>query len=402
MDAKTQLQHIEAKKKLIEHLQKNGKDRSWPELTKLFYPNAGNPVWARSVAKNLKFEYKKIDGRETPAEPTLDERVEKLKQEKAINIHRRSNKELSEKVIELQRDLDAAFKIKHYTPEQLAIVPDNKRSTHEATAIVQWSDWHVDEVVDAKTVNSLNRYNPDIAEKRATTLFQNTIKLVNTQRNAVDVPNLVIHLGGDSIGGYIHPELQQTNSMSPLEGIFFAKKLIVNGLNFILNHGKFKRVTIVTSRGNHPRLTPKMQFANDHSMNLETFLYKALADHFSAAKNVFFHIEESELAYLDVYGRKLRFFHGHQIRFKGGIGGVTIPLYKAIHRWNENIPAFYNFMCDKHTYSQPTPDCQLNGSLKGYDAYAVSHGFKYQEPLQSFTLLDSKRGITIKAPIFCQ
>jgi hypothetical protein len=59
-------------------------------------------------------------------------------------------------------------------------------------------------------------------------------------------------------------------------------------------------------------------------------------------------------------------------------------------------------MCDKHTYSQPTPDCQLNGSLKGYDSFAASHGFKYQEPLQSFTIMDSKKGMTIKAPIFCE
>ncbi|MFV2489133.1 hypothetical protein ACNIV5_26190, partial [Escherichia coli] len=69
--------------------------------------------------------------------------------------------------------------------------------------------------------------------------------------------------------------------------------------------------------------------------------------------------------------------------------------------WNANIKADYNFMCDKHTYSQPTPDCQCNGSLIGYNPMAVSFGFAYQPPLQSFTLLDSKRGITIKAPIFC-
>jgi hypothetical protein len=58
-------------------------------------------------------------------------------------------------------------------------------------------------------------------------------------------------------------------------------------------------------------------------------------------------------------------------------------------------------MGDKHVYSNPTPDCQLNGSLVGYNAYALSHGFKYQRPIQSFTIIDSKYGVTIKAPIFC-
>jgi hypothetical protein len=59
-------------------------------------------------------------------------------------------------------------------------------------------------------------------------------------------------------------------------------------------------------------------------------------------------------------------------------------------------------MCDKHTYSQGTPDCQVNGSLIGFNTYAEDSGFKAEEPVQAFTLLDSKYGITIKAPIFCQ
>jgi hypothetical protein len=104
---------------------------------------------------------------------------------------------------------------------------------------------------------------------------------------------------------------------------------------------------------------------------------------------------------MSVYGRTLRFFHGWQIKFNGGIGGLSIPLYKQIHRWNSNTPAYYNFMCDKHTLSYPTPDCVLNGSLIGFNPYALSHGFSYEPPRQSFTLLDSKRGVTIKAPIFC-
>jgi len=145
-----------------------------------------------------------------------------------------------------------------------------------------------------------------------------------------------------------------------------------------------------------------MQFANDYSMNLETFLYWSLADHFKKEKSISFKIEQSELAYLTVYDKVLRFFHGHQIKFAGGVGGITVPLHKAIYRWDANIKAYYNFMCDKHTYSTPIPNCQLNGSLKGYDAFAVSHGFSFQPPMQSFTLLDSQRGVTIKAPIFCQ
>lgn len=383
-----------ATEKCIEHLKKHGKDRSWSELGKLYAPGLG-PDWARSIARLKGFNT-------TTGQMDVEKKIEYTKQEKENQRHRTEHKFYLQKIIDLERDLNLLAAVKNYTVSRFEIPTPAAKKKNEATAIVQWSDWHIDEVVEFETVNGLNEFNKSVAKSRAFKLFENTIKLLDSQRSAVDINNLVLHLGGDAIGGYIHPELAQTNSMSPLQGIFYAKELIAAGVDYLLRHGKLSNIIVVTSRGNHPRLTPKMQFANDYSMNLETFLYWSLADYFKNEKRVAFKIEQSELTYLTVYDRILRFFHGHQIRFQGGIGGLTVPLYKAIHRWNSNMRAYYNFMCDKHTYSTPTPDCQVNGSLIGYNAYAVSHGFSYQPPLQSFTLLDSKRGITIRAPIFCE
>jgi hypothetical protein len=59
-----------------------------------------------------------------------------------------------------------------------------------------------------------------------------------------DINNVVLHLGGDAIGGYIHPELQQTNSMSPLQGIFYAKDLTVSAIEYIMQHGSIKNLVI--------------------------------------------------------------------------------------------------------------------------------------------------------------
>lgn len=383
-----------ALEKLLAHLREHGKDRSWEKLSVMFHPK-GNSSWARTAARMKGFNT-------TTNQFAVEKKIEFTKQKRENDRFKKEGGELVKRIIELERDLKLLANIKEYPSTKYDIPSPSIKKKNEATAIVQWSDWHVDEVVDFATVNGMNEYNKDIAKKRAFKLFENTVKLTDSQRSAVDINNLALHLGGDAIGGYIHPELQQTNSMSPLEGIFYAKELIISGIEYLLQYGKLKNIVVVTSRGNHPRLTPKMQFANDYSMNLETFLYWSLADYFKKEKTVSFKIEQSELAYITVYDKVLRFFHGHQIKFSGGVGGITIPLHKAIYRWDANIKAYYNFMCDKHTYSTPIPNCQLNGSLKGYDAYAVSHGFSYQPPLQSFTLLDSQRGITIKAPIFCQ
>jgi hypothetical protein len=383
-----------SKQKLIDHLKEHGKDRSWSELTKKFNP-AGGDDWARVTARMAGFN-------SATKQFNVQNKIDWTKHKKENDRFRKEGNELVNRVLELEREIKLLADVKEYSPSRYEIPLPTQKKKNEATAIVQWSDWHVDEVVDFSTVNGMNEYNKDIAKKRALKLFENTVKLLDSQRSAVTIDNIVVHLGGDSIGGYIHPELQQTNSMSPLQGIFYAKELIIAGIEYLMEHGSIKNLIIVTSRGNHPRLTPKMQFANDYSMNLETFLYWSLADYFKNDKRIVFKIEQSELAYLTVYEKTLRFFHGHQIRFAGGVGGLTVPLFKAIYRWNANVKAYYNFMCDKHTYSTPTPDCQVNGSLKGYDAFAVSFGFSYQPPLQSFTLLDSKRGITIKAPIFCE
>lgn len=332
------------------------------------------------------------------------ERVQLYKAKEELSVYRRSEKQMAGIIDTLQKQMKDFEAVSLHTPRQLTITQKKRGrgGSGEATAIVQWSDWHIDETVKRSTVNGLNEFNPSIAKKRAAALFKNTVRVVNTQRHDVTIENLVLHLGGDFIGGYIHEELQQTNSMSPIEGILFAKDLLCTGIDYLIEHGNFKSITVITSPGNHGRTTRKMQYANGYAMNLETMLYHSVANWFEKEKSVKFCIDESEVSYLKVYGKTLRFFHGHQVKFSGGIGGVGVPLYKKLHRWDENTPAYYNFMCDKHTYSTPTPNCQINGSLKGYDAFAAGCGFRYEEPVQSFTLLDSKRGITIKTKILCE
>ena len=55
-----------------------------------------------------------------------------------------------------------------------------------------------------------------------------------------------------------------------------------------------------------------------------------------------------------------------------------------------------------HTYMEGNTRTTLNGSLKGYDEYAASAGFPYQDPLQAFLLIDAdRRMVAQRMPIFC-
>ena len=97
------------------------------------------------------------------------------------------------------------------------------------TGLLIASDWHADEVVNASSVLGKNEYTRDIAEKRIKNFFSNAIYMMKKK----PVDNLVVGPIGDLIGGYIHDELAQTNSMAPMQGIQFVKTLVISGLKAI-------------------------------------------------------------------------------------------------------------------------------------------------------------------------
>lgn len=279
------------------------------------------------------------------------------------------------------------------------IKPVRAESKHEATVKVTWSDWHVDEVVNPRTVNGLNKYNPEIAKKRSQLCAINTVKLVEKERRDVKINTLVLHLAGDNIGGWIHDELEQTNSMSPIDATIFATELLGNSIEYVIEKGKFKRVVIICNWGNHGRTTKKMHISNQGATNYEKIIYHNLKARFG--NKIEFIIEDSTIVYYKIYDLMGRFFHGHQIKYGGGIGGLAIPLIKKIAFWDKTIKADFNSLGHFHTLGYFQNETTVNASLKGFDPFAQEIGASFEPPKQSFQLIDSKYGITIKAPILC-
>lgn len=275
---------------------------------------------------------------------------------------------------------------------------------HRGLAIAAWSDWHVEEIVDSAKTSGRNRYHPDIAARRAEICARNTVKLCRHVARSYSVDSLLLYLLGDFITGYIHPELAETNAMAPVEGGQFAERLLIAALEQIESEKSLKRIRIVCHRGNHARTTKKMQFKNDFETSFETWIYAHLRDVFRNSKKLEFVIPEADVhlqAAIPDY--RIRSFHGHQVRYQDGIGGLTIPLNKWEARQDKTDKADFNLLGHWHTYSLPNSTTILNGSLKGYDEFASSFGFAYQPPLQAFALLDThRRMIAQHLPIFCE
>lgn len=300
-----------------------------------------------------------------------------------------------------ERRYEQALSIKE--PVDIIIIePEYSGTRNEATAKILLSDWHFEERVDPSTINNINEYNLKIAEFRWFKCIQNSLKLVHKERASVDINHLYLWLGGDFITGYIHEELMESNYLSPTEATRFAKKMIISAIEFYVQYGKFNRITIVCNIGNHGRTNVKKKISTNYKNSYEWMMYHDVADYFKNNKNIIFNIPNGIYAYTQIYTFTNRSFHGDFVKYQGGIGGLTIPLIKAIQRMDQQMKADYNDMGHYHQLWDATRNCTVNGSGIGYNAYAQSIGATPEEPMQGLRIIDKKYGMTTRLPIFCK
>ena len=284
------------------------------------------------------------------------------------------------------------------------IEPKMSGNKSESTAFLLLSDWHLEESVDPDTVYGLNEYTIDICHQRLVKVCQNALKVIQAQRHNEQIKNLVLWFGGDLITGYIHEELMEENLISPTQATMKAEELMCIVIEFFSRYGGFDEIRIVCSPGNHGRTTKKIRVSTGYKNSFEWMAYNNVARHMGVkAPNTDLNwtIAKSLYTYVEVYDKINRFWHGDNIRYQGGIGGVTVLLIKAIHRANETIKANYNFMGHFHTWIHP-PGCTINGSLIGWGAYADRIGAPKEEPVQGLQLLSKQYGYTLKIPIYCK
>jgi hypothetical protein len=306
------------------------------------------------------------------------------------------------RIEELEKTIDliCLFNDSTHKPKR-ALVPKS-RST-EVIPLIIWSDWHIEEKVERKKALGLNEFNLEIAAQRAAKCAESTVKLIRLARNNSHVRAVSILLGGDFITGDIHQELSETNLLGPAEACILAKNLLVNGLATIAAEKYLERIHVSCVVGNHGRFTKKMQIKNGTEKSFETIIYAELAKTFQDARFQWSICRGGVNVTPLTPEFLVRDAHGHQFKYQGGIGGLTIPLTKWVHRLDQSQACNYNRICHYHQYGTPTPRTLMNGSLKGYDEYAAEHGFGYEPAQQAFALLDCSRNrIGGTFPIYCE
>jgi len=277
------------------------------------------------------------------------------------------------------------------------IVASKKSGHGEATAFIVASDWHMEERVTAESVYGLNEYSLEIAKARSDRFFKNALVLLNICRRDIRIKEIVLGLLGDFITNQIHEELMEMNTLRPIEAVMLVQSWLASGIEFLLKNTDC-HLTIPCCTGNHSRITKRIHHSTEQGNSLEHLMYHSLALHFLKEKRVKFIINQSYHTFLDVYGQTVRIHHGHAIKYQGGVGGITIPMNKAIAQWNKAKEADLDICGHWHQFKD-TGNCIVNGSLIGYSPYGIVIKAEYERPKQAFFLLDSKRGKTIVAPI---
>ena len=272
-----------------------------------------------------------------------------------------------------------------------------------ATAVFAINDIHGEERVDPDTINGLNEYSVEIAERRIENVGRRALGLLDTQRKLSNIRDLVVWLGGDIITGHIHEDLVETSAMSPIEACRWAKNQIVGLFDYWLEHADVKSLTVLTSFGNHGRTTKKPRTATAAKHSYEWWMYWNIADIYEARgdKRVQFKIEKNQHNCMDIQGTRVRFQHGDLMSYFGGVGGISIPVNKAIAGWNKAWLADYDIFGHWHQFIR-TGLWTCCNCMIGYNAYAQRIKADYSEPSQTmFTFDRDRRGPVAVEQIFC-
>jgi len=337
----------------------------------------------------------------------------------SADIH---NKVLLDKINRLSRELEQArkenveadairqgiFELANHTPDEPEWTHDRREFPyHHGIPGLLLSDIHLGEKVYPNQVFHVNEFDTEICHRRIKRVIDTTINLTHHVLAQPDYPGFVLKLGGDNINGIIHEELEIGSDKRFMEQIIeIADALHASILKLV---SVYKRVYVVGVPGNHGRSTKKPMAKFNAATNADWLVYQMLERFLLplVAKGVVvFNCPPARDVTYKVAGRRFRLTHGDQFRGGDGMIGFLGPVTRGKHK---KLSMAMSLPTDNeqfetmeighfHTLHQ-TPSLIANGSIKGYDEYALSNSFGYEPPQQALYLTHEKFGINHFMPV---
>ena len=240
-------------------------------------------------------------------------------------------------------------------------------------AVLQLSDWHCGALVD----NQFNYYNVDTMVDRATKVRNNALEYCKLH----NVTDLVIEINGDMVNGAIHVSSRVESEEGVIQQVITVTDVLAKLINSMKPY--FNSIKIVTTLGNHGRLTPNKSDSITNE-NFEMLIPTMLRDKLSDVKII--DSKGLDFTKYEIDGKIIMVSHGQ-----------NDSMTKVISDFSKMFKVVPNEVHLGHTHSYTDiNDCDIkvtvNGSLIGSDDYAVTIR-KVTTPSQNLIVYEKDRCI---------
>ncbi|SOB60619.1 conserved protein of unknown function [Pseudodesulfovibrio profundus] len=273
----------------------------------------------------------------------------------------------------------------------------------EDVPMTMWSDFHWAEQVRPEEIQGLNRFDMDIAAERLRTLCDNTSYLLTDHLKGRDWPGIIVCLNGDMLSGDIHEELSETNAEDIGPAWIDLRRNLQSALTLMAD--RFGKVFVPCEFGNHTRTTKKIRHKKAAHKNLDWLLYHELADFMADDDRIKFLIGEGADVQFKVYDHTYRMTHGNQFRGGAGFIGALAPVTRGEHKKRIAVQSYnagYDTLLIGHFHQcMKLPRVLCNGSLVGYNEFAINNNFSFDEPKQMLWLTNRRLGLVNPLEVYC-
>lgn len=270
------------------------------------------------------------------------------------------------------------------------------------------SDLHFGEVVRGAQVNEVNTYSTDIARRRLRRVASGAVKLLRHTLAPGEFGGMVVILGGDMVDGVIHDELRDTGDATVMESVVTLHDELVPLLKAMAD--EFGRVHVPCVAGNHGRIDRKPRMKDGPKLNFDWLLYHWVARtvHADSAyrERISFQIPDGFDCVYRVHGLRYMLTHGDSFKGGSGITGPLLPWTRGDAKTRKQYSALglpYDVLVMGHWHQlRYLGQIIVNGSLVGFNEYALKSRFDFEVPQQALWLTHPVRGLTFQEAVFAE
>lgn len=292
-------------------------------------------------------------------------RLQDIQREKRNDLRVEARFENLLEVVKDSMDFMPTYEIKDFKPIN--------KNQDKKYAVLQLSDWHCGALVD----NQFNYYNVDTMVDRATKVRNNALDYCKLH----NVTDLVIEINGDMVNGAIHVSSRVESEEGVIQQVITVTDVLAKLINSMKPY--FNSIKIVTTLGNHGRLTPNKSDSITNE-NFEMLIPTMLRDKLGDVKII--DSKGLDFTKYEIDGKTIMVSHGQ-----------NDSMTKVISDFSKMFKVVPNEIHLGHTHSYTDiNDCDIkvtvNGSLIGSDDYAITIR-KVTTPSQNLIVYEKDRCI---------